>query len=176
MKIFKPYILSVLLALTVCQFAFADPAVISNQAWGFEITPAANWYQAKIPTGYSESKVILAAKGFETKPPVLFVNVIPTEGRSLQTLVSMSKSYILTSMGGRILEEAPVTIGGLKGYRLQYQGQSTGYSENWRRYVRIFLQDGSKFYVLHGVAQPKHFQNYREDFNAMMSSFRLAGR
>lgn len=160
MKNLKKLILagSLTLALVTAP-ALAESETISVGSMAVEVPN--NWYLTTIPEDEIDTRQIMVSNDKASEQAIVMVSVVPRDGRSLSQISSDTRKYITSAdMDGVIEEERSTKVDGAPAYLFLYEGRSEHQEQGRRKFMRVVVERGDEFYVLHGVADHVPFANY----------------
>lgn len=158
---------------------FSSPAwagVISDEESGFVVECPPGWESLGLSEEKPYNKAILQSQQEDAEAATVFyVQVFDSKGRSLKAYRYSLRHVIVTQIGGKVLEDKPVTVAGLPARRLVYTGNANDPEAADYRFSRTLLVHKGKLYVLHGVTTREEYTWARPKFEALAGSFRLTG-
>lgn len=158
MKNFKKMIVAgtFALALTTAP-TLADTVSVGSMA----VEVPDNWYLTTIPEDEIDTRQILVTNDKASEQAIMMVSVVPRNGRSLSQISSDTRKYITSAdMDGVIEDERSTKVDGAPAYVFLYEGRSEHQQQGRRKFMRVVVERGDEFYVLHGVADHVPFANY----------------
>ena len=152
-----------LMAVGIFALALATaPALADNVSVGsLAVEVPDNWYLTTIPEDEIDTRQILVSNDKESEQAIMMVSVVPRNGRSLSQLRSDTRKYITSAdMDGVVEGERATKVDGAPAYLFLYEGRSEHDQQGRRKFMRVVVERGDEFYVLHGVADHVPFANY----------------
>ena len=119
-----------------------------------------NWYVTSIPRDEVDTRQIIVSNDKASDQAVMMISVVPRNGRSLSQVSSDTRSYISGDMDGVIEEERTTKLDGTPAYLFLYEGRSEHEQQGRRKFMRVVVERGDEFYILHGGADHVPFANY----------------
>ena len=137
--------------------ALADTVSVGSMA----VEVPDNWYITTIPEDEIDTRQILVSNDKAADQAIMMVSVVPRDGRSLSQISSDTRKYITSAdMDGVIEDERSTKVDGAPAYLFLYEGRSEHEQQGRRKFMRVVVERGNEFYVLHGVADHVPFANY----------------
>ncbi len=141
----------------------ASAYVFTNLGKDFEITYPTGWAFIEEPDGTDQTFTSQTGKAW------VRVVVMPLEGMTLKEIVDVRKEY-LNSIGITPYSEKEVTINGMGGFELIF---TEYYNNRDYKEIQTLILSGSNYYILTLGAQVNDFPFFSEDFDRILSSFKL---
>lgn len=141
----------------------AYPALADNDSvlvGSLAVEVPENWYVTPIPKDEVDTRQIIVSNDKASDQAVMMISVVPRNGRSLSQISSDTRSYISGDMDGVIEEERTTKLDGAPAYLFLYEGRSEHEQQGRRKFMRVVVERGNEFYILHGVADHVPFANY----------------
>jgi hypothetical protein len=168
LRIFLPALF--VLSLAVGALAQDDTAPAVLRVGELRLTAPANWYIVDVPTDEPNVASIIASDEPATEQAVLLVSALPKKGRSLKTMISMNRNFIVTKMDGVVEYEKARTVNGYPAHTFVYEGRSEHSAQGRRKFMRTIIEKGNRFYVLQGVADHEPFQRHAGTLEQLVNS------
>jgi hypothetical protein len=166
----KSIAISILAAFLLCLTASAQSEDI--RVGSLTLKVPANWYQAPIPSDERYTRAVLASDSDAKNQALMMVSVVPRNGRTLEAMNAATRTFVATKMDGVLEYEKSSTVDGAPAHMFVYEGRSEHSSQGRRKFMRVILQKGNSFYILHGVADHIPFANYAGTMENMVNSVR----
>lgn len=163
--------LSVLLLLGVLG-ASALAEEFNSKVLGVEIALPEGWFEVG-GDGVEELGLAGAAvfvSNDDREQCALIVSREPMAGRAAEAFVLASVFAIYNDMGGHILREEELTVGGEKGYRFIYEAGPKPGDQDFRRFYRVLVQRGDAMYIFQSSNSRKEFLKREGELSAMMKN------
>lgn len=164
--------LLLLLCVSLIRPVAAHAGSVTDKQDGFSIDCPSGWHSYAPPSSQPFDKVLLeGSHPGASGRTALMVQVFDAKGRSLQAYTYALRDFVVTRMGGRILQDMHVTVGGLPARRIVYTGNALDPKASQWRYSRTLLVHGDKLYAIHGVTSRQNFLWAGPQFIAIADSF-----
>ncbi len=141
----------------------ASAYVFTNLGKDFEITYPTGWSFIEEPDGTDQTFTSQTGKAW------VRVVVMPSEGMTLTEIADARKEY-LNSIGITPYSEKEVTINGMAGLELIF---TEYYNNRDYKEIQTLILSGSNYYILTLGAQVTDYPFFSEDFDRILSSFKL---
>lgn len=148
---------------------WAEPGEIV-QAGELRLVTPDGWYVAGAPADMPYVCAMLASDDPASEQAILLISKLPKQGRSLASLVSMYRRYIVMDMDGVVEYERAGNIAGCPSHTFVYEGRSEYSSLGRRKFMRAIVEKDGDFYVLHGVADHIPFSKHAGTLESMINS------
>lgn len=153
----------IIIASTFALALIASPALADTESvlvGSLAVDVPENWYVSTIPDDEIDTRQIMVSNDRAKEQAVMMISVVPRDGRSLSQISSDTRRYITGEMDGVIEEERTTKVDGAPAYLFLYEGRSEHPQQGRRKFMRVVVERGDDFYVLHGVADHVPFANH----------------
>ena len=141
----------------------ASAYVFTNLGKDFEITYPTGWSFIEEPDGTDQTFTSQTGKAW------VRVVVMPLEGMTLTEIIDARKEY-LNSINIYPYSEKEVTLNGIAGFELIF---TEYYNNRDYKEIQTLILSGSNYYILTFGAQVNDFPFFSDDFERILSSFKL---
>lgn len=170
----KAIFLGVFLLLAVTSPASAQ-SVVTNSEFGFQLELQKGWDELASREDFKNTYLRVASpEGI--KAAALYVQVFEREGYSLATYQQAVRRYVKESMKGTVIRDEELPVNGLTVWRIEYAGESKGYTEDRRHFMNTVAFRDSQIFVVHCATEEETWEKFRPDLEAMSSSLRFTDR
>lgn len=151
--------------------AFAQ-ATVENEEQGFALTLLPGWTRLAnkpdFPTSYLRvSSPAGVADG------ALYLQVFQQGSYTPESYRAAVRRYVTETMDGEILADRPIVVNEREAWRIEYQGESVGYTGDRRHFMNTVIFHDGKIFAVHCASTNQAWESVKDGFEQISSTLVL---